>query len=165
MYLGIVYKNAFRYRGYYYDVETGLYYVSSRYYDPEVCRFINADGYASTGQGFAGNNMFAYCNNNPVNYADPSGHFGILAVLGIVAVSTICLLLPADNPKTLTVQQNVKNEYLDNTYNSDTVNVYTPSEQPEEGKINVLVDVNNISNGKSDPNIHVENSHNIRKKR
>ena len=65
--------NPIRYRGYYYDVETGLYYLKSRYYDPQICRFINADSYASTGQGFAGCNMFAYCNNNPVNGADPSG--------------------------------------------------------------------------------------------
>ena len=41
-------------RGYYYDTETGFYYLQSRYYDPEICRFINADSYASTGQGFLG---------------------------------------------------------------------------------------------------------------
>ncbi len=67
--------NPFRYRGYVYDEETGLYYVSSRYYDPEIGRFINADGYVSTGQGILGNNMFAYCGNNPVNRVDPTGHF------------------------------------------------------------------------------------------
>lgn len=65
----------FRYRGYYYDTETGFYYVSSRYYDPEVGRWINADGYVSKGQGILGNNMFAYCGNNPVNRVDPTGHF------------------------------------------------------------------------------------------
>ena len=52
--------NPFRYRGYYYDVETGLYYLQSRYYNPEWGRFINADAYISTGQGLIGNNMFAY---------------------------------------------------------------------------------------------------------
>ena len=57
--------NPIRYRGYYYDAETGFYYVSSRYYDPEVGRFINADGYISTGQGVTSYNMFAYCKNNP----------------------------------------------------------------------------------------------------
>ena len=67
--------NPFRYRGYYYDTETGLYYVSSRYYDPEIGRWINADGYVSTGQGVLGNNMFAYCGNNPVNRVDPTGQF------------------------------------------------------------------------------------------
>ena len=50
-----------------------MYYLQSRYYDPQVGRFINADGYASTGQGILGNNMFAYCNNCPTIHADPSG--------------------------------------------------------------------------------------------
>ena len=66
--------NPIRYRGYYYDTETGFYYLKSRYYDPEVGRFINADGYVSTGQGILGYNMFAYCGNNPVKRADPTGH-------------------------------------------------------------------------------------------
>ena len=65
--------NPLLYRGYVFDLETGLYYVSSRYYDPEIGRFINADVYTSTGQGLLGNNMFAYCNNNPVNNVDPLG--------------------------------------------------------------------------------------------
>ena len=65
--------NPLRYRGYYYDTETGWYYLQSRYYDPALGRFINADSYASTGQGFLGCNMFAYCNNNPVNYLDYDG--------------------------------------------------------------------------------------------
>jgi len=67
--------NPFRYRGYYYDVEIGFYYCNSRYYDPEIGRFINADVYTSTGQGFGGYNMFAYCQNNPVMYTDSSGEF------------------------------------------------------------------------------------------
>ena len=66
--------NPLRYRGYYYDSETGFYYLQSRYYDPEICRFINADSYTSTGRGYLGYNMFAYCNGNPVVYSDPSGH-------------------------------------------------------------------------------------------
>ncbi len=65
--------NPLRYRGYVYDTDTGLYYLQSRYYNPEMGRFINADSYASTGQGIIGNNMFAYCNNNPVNMADKTG--------------------------------------------------------------------------------------------
>ena len=63
-----------RYRGYVYDTESELYYLQSRYYDPEVGRFLNADSFASTGQGLLGNNMFAYCNNNPVNLSDYSGN-------------------------------------------------------------------------------------------
>ena len=65
--------NPLRYRGYYYDTETGFYYLQSRYYDPVNHRFINADGFASTGQGFIGCNMFAYCGNSPVARLDPSG--------------------------------------------------------------------------------------------
>ena len=68
-------QNPIRYRGYYHDNETGFYLTGTRYYDPEIGRFINADGYVSTGQGVLGNNMFAYCGNNPVNRADPTGMF------------------------------------------------------------------------------------------
>ncbi len=67
--------NPLRYRGYYYDRETGFYYLNSRYYDPKIGRFINADSYVSTGQGIVGYNMFAYCGNNPVNGTDPEGQF------------------------------------------------------------------------------------------
>ena len=67
--------NPLRYRGYYYDRETRLYYLQSRYYDFAICRFINADTYLSTGQGMLGHNMFTYCGNNPVNYCDSSGRF------------------------------------------------------------------------------------------
>ena len=65
--------NPLRYRGYVYDHETGLYYLESRYYNPKIGRFLNADIFASTGQGFVGNNMFAYCLNNPVNLVDNDG--------------------------------------------------------------------------------------------
>ena len=61
-------------QSYYYDTETGFYYLQSRYYDPANHRFINADAYASTGQSFLGYNMFAYCLNNPVNASDPTGN-------------------------------------------------------------------------------------------
>ena len=66
--------NPLRYRGYYYDSETCFYYLQSRYYDPEICRFINADSYTSTGVGYLGYNMFAYCNNNPISNSDSDGY-------------------------------------------------------------------------------------------
>ena len=65
--------NPLRYRGYYYDNETGFYYLQSRYYDPVNRRFINADGLISSNWSFGGLNMFAYCENDPVGRSDPSG--------------------------------------------------------------------------------------------
>ena len=54
--------------------ESGLYYLQSRYYDPNIGRFINADGLITTGHDMLGNNLFAYCNDNPVNLIDPGGN-------------------------------------------------------------------------------------------
>ena len=69
-------KNPFRYRGYYYDTETGLYYLNSRYYNPEFGRFINVDSeLASVGGNTQGYNLFVYCFNNPVNMSDPDGNW------------------------------------------------------------------------------------------
>ena len=65
--------NPFRYRGYYYDSETGYYYLNSRYYDPVVGRFLNGDAFLGINGGIVGYNLFAYCNNNPVCYSDNSG--------------------------------------------------------------------------------------------
>ena len=70
--------NPLRYRGYVYDSETRFYYLQSRYYDPEIGRFLNADSYASTGQGVLGNNMSAYCLNNPIISADFDGHDAVV---------------------------------------------------------------------------------------
>ena len=68
--------NPLRYRGYYYDRETRLYYLQSRYYDFANCRFINADTFATTdANGFLSANMFAYCENNPIGNSDPDGYF------------------------------------------------------------------------------------------
>ena len=99
-YSTIAQLNPLRYRGYVYDTETGLYYVSSRYYDPEIGRWINADNQiAGVGGEVLGYNMFAYCMNNPVNMSDPSGNWpkwatklvvavAIVAVVAVVAVAT-----------------------------------------------------------------------------
>ena len=65
--------NPLRYRGYYYDTETELYYLQSRYYDSTTCRFINADAYAGTAQGTCELNVFAYCINSPTNFFDSQG--------------------------------------------------------------------------------------------
>ena len=77
-------KNPIRYRGYYYDAETGFYYLQTRYYDPEICRFINADDYeliATLAEIPGQLNLYAYCNNNPVMLTDESGEFVLLSFL------------------------------------------------------------------------------------
>ena len=87
--------NPFRYRGYYYDTETGLYYLNSRYYDPSIGRFINADdiSYIQPTE-INGLNLFAYCGNNPVMYVDPTGQFPLLAlILGLVAIAGLGLII------------------------------------------------------------------------
>ena len=85
--------NPFRYRGYYYDTETGFYYLNSRYYDPSSGRFLNADVYINGNGDLIGFNMFAYCGNNPVMGYDPSGEsiLGALVLLGVVAISALLL--------------------------------------------------------------------------
>ena len=82
--------NPFRYRGYYFDQESGLYYLNSRYYDPQTCRFINADGLIYCEDAIP-TNLFKYCDNNPVTNTDLSGFwtrgFGLnvnaTAILGV----------------------------------------------------------------------------------
>ena len=78
-------RNPLRYRGYIYDRDTGLYYLQSRYYDPAIGRFINADTYTTTdADGILSSNMFAYCENNPVMGSDPTGEFWNVAVGALI---------------------------------------------------------------------------------
>ncbi len=89
----IGYLNPLRYRGYVYDQETGLYYVSSRYYDPEIGRWINADGVMSdVGGDIRGYNLFAYCMNNPVNMSDPTGNWPSWATKLVAAVAVVAVV-------------------------------------------------------------------------
>ena len=82
--------NPLRYRSYYYDVETGFYYLQTRYYDPQIGRFINADTYSSTdSQDFLAFNMFSYCGNNPVNQNDEDGTIPKWAVRVIIGTAVI----------------------------------------------------------------------------
>ena len=87
--------NPFRYRGYYQDTETGLYYLMSRYCDAVTHRFINADGYFQAGTSILDGNTFAYCANNPIYSSDPTGAFwGIVAGFcsGFIS-NTICQMI------------------------------------------------------------------------
>ena len=81
--------NPFRYRGYYYDAETGLYYLNSRYYDPSIGRFLNADDISYIQPtDINGLNLFAYCYNNPIMYLDPTGQF----IISLVDVGYACFV-------------------------------------------------------------------------
>lgn len=86
--------NPITYRSYYFDWYIGTYYLNSRYYLPDACRFLSADGIVDTQTGMLSHNMFAYCNNNPVNYADPTGCLtGLEVVFGIVATIIVSVFV------------------------------------------------------------------------
>lgn len=86
--------NPFRYRGYYYDTETKLYYLQSRYYNPETGRFLNVDSCLYS--HILGYNLYPYCHNNPVNYYDPKGDDAIALLAGWA--SSAWGLAAADGP-------------------------------------------------------------------
>jgi len=83
------YKNPYRYRGYRYDTESGLYYLKSRYYNPDWGRFINADSFGGEVGALLSHNVFAYCMNNPINLSDPSGYWSILSWLSDIYDSVV----------------------------------------------------------------------------
>ena len=86
--------NPLRYRGYYFDSETGLYYLRSRYYDPAVKRFINADIpeiLTANFENFAQYNLFSYCFNNPVNLFDEKGNWSSWATKMAIGVGAIVI--------------------------------------------------------------------------
>ena len=84
--------NPFRYRKYVYDPETGLYCLGSRYYDPEVGRFVNADDtdvIFAKPQELGSKNLYAYCDNNPVAREDYAGEFPIPCIVGAVVGAVV----------------------------------------------------------------------------
>ena len=86
--------NPFRYRSYYYDTGIGLYFLKTRYYDPEVGRFMTIDDISYLDpESINGLNLYAYCGNNPIMYSDPNGHLaisiGLLMLIGFVVGAAI----------------------------------------------------------------------------
>ncbi len=118
-------KNPLRYRGYYYDTETGLYYLQSRYYDPETCRFINADALLIAGNDYIqGTNLYAYCYNNPVMYVDYVGNLpsalNSSEMLAIRVVTIIgCLFYIADYAEKNNKDINAVRDFLGRTTDED----------------------------------------------
>ena len=93
--------NPYRYRGYYYDTEIGMYYLQSRYYDPSVGRFVNGDDaeYIGRKDCLAHENLYCYCRNNPIKYVDYSGNLsleiaGFIVLMGLVAMAFVVALQP-----------------------------------------------------------------------
>ncbi|WP_242952022.1 RHS repeat-associated core domain-containing protein [Clostridium felsineum] len=111
--------NPYRYREYRYDSETGLYYLQSRYYNPEWGRFVNADGLVGKTGELISHNLFAYCVNNPVNLSDSSGCGPELALLGLgpwgwaalgVCAALSVIVLASNPPKSRTVSFDIDKE-------------------------------------------------------
>ena len=110
--------NPFRYRSYYYDKETNLYYLNSRYYSPTLGRFINADNYVVNGRGLFALNMYSYCNNNAIKSIDPNGNFSFI-VSNIVQLfgNIVSALTFKNNQKAQKkAQSDVKNTAKQNMY-------------------------------------------------
>ena len=90
--------NPIRYRGHYYDDDTGLYYCNARYYSPKWRRFISPDDTAYLDpESVNGLNLYCYCNNDPVNFVDPSGHewYDVLGWIGLGLAAAAAIVLTA----------------------------------------------------------------------
>lgn len=130
--------NPFRYRSYYYDSDTGLYYLNSRYYDAETGRFISADEYITTNAtDTLGANMFSYCENNPINCLDEDGTYTFLC------------------------REDERKADAKKKYNDSTVNVYVSGKgKSKNNEVNAKYYTSSSSTSKS-MNINVDKSKNI----
>ena len=139
--------NPYRYRSYRYDEETGLYYLNSRYYNPEWGRFINADGYMQTPTGsLLALNMYSYCENNPINKVDEDGEVAITATaVGAVVFGTVKVLAfvgSAFLAATVTVE--VANTIADSNVKAET-KVEPITKKPTKGNNTVYTLYNRVT--------------------
>ena len=160
-------KNPLRYRGYYFDYETLFYCLDSRYYDPFVGRFVNADGYMSTGQGVLGYNMFAYCLNSPIILEDSTGSRPVIddlrgetAEQRELSFSYIRANVKYTEPFTISPV---------GTYNNGKGNVYIVNESQvdlvdrSDTNTVVIIDSRNSSDPNYNSNMRILDSYKIRK--
>ena len=138
--------NPIRYRGYYYDFETDFYYLQSRYYDPAMGRFINADGYINANGDMLGFNMFAYCSNNPVMYLDYSGQF---AILGIALTSDTLFKII-----TSVIIAIAAIDAISSAQSSDGITIFPPVSVPEFRKKELSVPIPKVQEKEKDITIH-----------
>ncbi len=120
--------NPYRYRGYRYDNETQMYYLNSRYYNPEFGRFINADSYGGDIGKVLSHNSFAYCLNNPINQYDPNGNFAFVIPFLIPAVTFILSYIILSTPavqQAITETVKAVGNVIDNTINNTIKNIKT----------------------------------------
>ena len=147
--------NPIRYRSYYYDTETGLYYLQSRYYDPEVGRFINADGILGANQDILSYNLFAYCSNNPINFCDSTGRGIGEFFKGIWDGITGYVNGFINDYTYLNYEDDAKEKY-----NEDTISI---NGSDPSAPIQVTINPENTNaNGCIDPDIRIEDSYKIK---
>jgi RHS repeat-associated protein len=140
-------KNPYRYRGYRYDTETGLYYLQSRYYNPEWGRFINEDGIIGQTGELLGHNLYVYTKNNPVNMSDKSGFRPIYTVgeeTEEMAAASVAVMKRAATSRasSRSVAQIGMQQSYDMIINSRSIAVSTakrPSAQFATGALNTIV--------------------------
>ena len=128
---GIASDNPIRYRGYYYDEDTSLYYLKTRYYDPEIGRFMTIDGIEYLDpETINGLNLYAYCGNDPINKYDPTGHLGIGAIIGIIlgigalaATANDIFQIVSENVYVDMNNTNSENVHIENSYKKQMANV------------------------------------------
>ncbi len=135
--------NPIRYRSYYYDSETGWYYLNTRYYAPEMSRFLNADSVAGVNQDINAYNIFAYCSNNPINCFDDNGQGKVFnwikqkynnAVSWIKSTSFVKAISAIGKSSAVTAGDAIADNKIQNTYEPMKEVVYKIPKGPSVSK-------------------------------
>ena len=135
----MAYVNPITYRGYYFDWVTGLYYLQSRYYCPQLRRFISADVFMDTGVGILGTNMYIYCHNDPINFIDPTGFSPVVGATFGATAGGANQMFARNNANWVQSMQNQIGRNLLNNENRASLSVYTPTAQDYLQQTNELI--------------------------